>query len=82
GARLRHRGREWAVPGCAVDAVDTTGAGDTFAGALAAALAAGRTLAVAAVEANAAAALSCLRAGARGGMPTRAELDAALASRP
>ena len=79
GVRLRHRGREWAVPGRAVDIVDTTGAGDTFVGALAAALAAGRTLAAAAVEANAAAALSCTRAGARGGMPTRAELEAALA---
>lgn len=79
GARVRVHGREWAVPGRAVEVVDSTGAGDTFAGALAAALAAGRPLAAAALEANAAAALSCTRAGARGGMPTRAELDAALA---
>ena len=79
GCRVWHRGRTVAVPGHAVAVVDSTGAGDTFAGALAAALAAGRALVPALTEANAAAALSCRRAGARGGMPGRAELDAALA---
>jgi ribokinase len=59
--------------------IDTTGAGDTFAGALAAALARGTALMPALAEANVAAALSCMAAGARGGMPTRATLDAALA---
>jgi ribokinase len=80
GCRVWHRGRSVAVPGVPVDVVDTTGAGDTFAGALAAALAAGKALTTALVESNLAAALSCRRAGARGGMPSRAELDAALAN--
>jgi len=79
GCRVWHRGRSVAAPGCAVAVVDTTGAGDTFAGVLAAALAAGRALVPAVTEANMAAGLSCQRPGARGGMPTRAELDAALA---
>jgi len=61
-----------------VSAVDTTGAGDTFSGALAAALAEGRPLAEAARWASAAAALATTRAGAREGMPTRAELEAFL----
>ena len=65
-----------AVPAAAVQPVDTTGAGDTFNGALAAALAEGRPLPDAAVRAVAAAGLSTTRAGARGGMPTAAELDA------
>lgn len=51
--------------------VDTTGAGDTFCGVLAASLADGITLAEAIVQANAAAALSIAAAGARAGMPTR-----------
>jgi ribokinase len=61
-----------------VDAVDTTGAGDTFSGALTAELAAGAELASAARFASAAAALSTRRAGAREGMPDRAAVDAAL----
>ncbi len=79
GCRVWHRDRSLAVPGLVVQVLDTTGAGDTFAGALAAALSAGRALMPALAEANTAAALSCQRLGARGGMPTRAELDAALA---
>ena len=61
-----------------VEAVDTVGAGDTFVGALAADLAAGRPLDEAVRRAVVAAALSTTRAGARGGMPTSRELDAAL----
>lgn len=64
-----------AIPAAAVQPVDTTGAGDTFNGALAAALAAGLPLADAARRAVAAAGLSTTRPGARGGMPTAAELD-------
>jgi ribokinase len=51
--------------------VDTTGAGDTFCGVLAASLAEGASLEDAIVRANAAAALSIGAAGARSGMPTR-----------
>jgi ribokinase len=56
-------------------AVDTTGAGDAFSGALAAFLADGLDLERAVRKANAAAALSVLREGARGGMSTRQELE-------
>jgi ribokinase len=59
-----------------VDVVDTTGAGDTVNGALAAELAEGRSLADAARFALRAAALSTTAPGARGGMPRRAEVDA------
>jgi bifunctional ADP-heptose synthase (sugar kinase/adenylyltransferase) len=54
--------------------VDTTGAGDAFNGALAAGLAEGRGLVDAATRAVAAAGVSTSRMGARGGMPTSAEL--------
>lgn len=56
--------------------IDTTGAGDTFVGVLAARLAEKRPLSDAIQAANAAAALCVSQPGARGGMPTRAELDA------
>jgi ribokinase len=57
-----------------VEAVDTTGAGDAFAGALAAELASGSPLTEAARVAVRCAGLSVTVAGARGGMPTRATL--------
>jgi ribokinase len=59
--------------GFRVNAVDTTGAGDTFNGALAAFWHLGMAEAVR--RANAAGALSVTRAGAQGGMPTLAELE-------
>lgn len=59
-----------------VDAVDTTGAGDAFTGALAVGLAAGRSLADAAREASVVAAISTTRRGAQSSYPTRAELEA------
>ena len=65
-----------AIPALHVVPVDTTGAGDAFNGALAAGLAAGLPLDAAARQAVAAAGLSTTRAGARGGMPTAAELAA------
>jgi len=61
-----------------VDAIDTVGAGDAFVGALAASLAAGRALDEAVRRAVVAAALSTTRQGARGGLPTAAELEAAI----
>lgn len=57
---------------------DTTGAGDTFNGVLAAELAGRRTLSQAVRVAVLAAALSVSHAGARTGMPTREQIDAAL----
>jgi ribokinase len=61
-----------------VHAVDATGAGDTFNGALAVALSEGRGLDEAIVFANTAAALSVTRLGAQASIPLRAEVDAAL----
>ena len=58
---------------------DTTGAGDTFNGVLAARLAAGDQLDEAVSVAVEAAALSVTEVGARGGMPTAAAIAAAMA---
>jgi ribokinase len=57
------------------DVVDTTGAGDTFNGVLAARLAAGDTLTTAVETAIVAASLSVIAIGARAGMPTAAAID-------
>jgi ribokinase len=62
------------LPAPRVAPVDTTGAGDTVNGALAAELAAGRPLRDAAAFAVRAAALSTQKAGAREGMPRRVEV--------
>jgi ribokinase len=69
-------------PPPAVTAVDTTGAGDCFSGALAVALAAGAALADAVRWAVAAAALSTTAPGARGALPDAAAVDAVLPSVP
>jgi ribokinase len=61
-----------------VAAVDTTGAGDTFSGALATRMAAGDDLRVAAGFAVAAGACAIRARGARSGMPTEAEVHAIL----
>lgn len=62
-------------PAPAVQALDTTGAGDTFIGAFAVALQEGLDTDGAAAFAQRAAALSVTRAGAMASMPTRAELE-------
>jgi ribokinase len=76
GALLCSDGDVARLPAPAVDVVDTTGAGDTFNGALAAELAAGSPLRAAAELALHAAAHSTTSAGARAGMPRRDELAA------
>lgn len=60
------------ISGLEVRAVDTTGAGDIFNGALAVALAEGRSLRDAVQYANAAAALSVMQRGAQSSAPSRA----------
>jgi ribokinase len=70
-----------AVPGIEVAAVDATGAGDTFNGALAAGLAEGRALVESVRRAVMAAGVSTTVSGAREGMPRAAELERAIAER-
>jgi ribokinase len=65
------------LPAPPVQVVDTVGAGDTLNGALAAGLAAGLALPEAARRAVAAASLAVTHEGAREGMPTLEELQAA-----
>jgi ribokinase len=64
-----------------VEAINTVGAGDCFNGAFAVALLEGKDAFAAARFASAAAAISVTRPGAQASMPTRAEVDAFLASR-
>ncbi|WP_329247775.1 ribokinase [Streptomyces sp. NBC_01478] len=76
GSLYAARGAEpLTVPAPQVTAVDSTGAGDTFVGALAVALAEGRPMRDALAWAAAAAALSVQRPGATASMPFRAEID-------
>ncbi|MFD9812402.1 ribokinase [Streptomyces sp. NPDC059080] len=64
------------VPGVTVDAVDTTGAGDAFTGALATRLARGDTLPAAARFAVRVGAAAVTKPGAQPSYPTLADLDA------
>ncbi|HVU28288.1 MAG TPA: ribokinase [Verrucomicrobiae bacterium] len=67
-------------PGFKVKALDTTAAGDVFNGALAVALAEGKTLDSGVRFACAAAALSVTRPGAQTSVPTRANIEAVLSA--
>lgn len=71
--------RRVTIPGHQVDAVDATGAGDCFAGALLARLAQGDDLAAAARYANAAAALTTTGFGAVGPVPVPQDVRRLLA---
>ena len=79
GAWFREHDEPRHQRGFDVEAVDTTGAGDTFNAALTVFLSEG--LPVAVRKACAAAALSVTRLGARTGMPDRAEVNALLVNR-
>lgn len=63
------------IPSYKVEVVDTTGAGDTFCGALAAAIVRGDNLEDAIRFANKAAAFSITKLGAQSGMPTSEEMN-------
>jgi ribokinase len=80
GAYVEGEGLREVVPAFAVEAVDTTAAGDVHCGALAVALVEGRTPKEAVRFANAAAALSVTRLGAQPSAPSRAEIDSLLAN--
>ena len=77
GAVLVDGGRTTALPAATVSVVDSTGAGDALNGALAAGLAQGRPRLEAAARAVRAASLAVTRGGAREGMPSLEELQAA-----
>ena len=66
--------------GFKVDAIDTTAAGDTFCGALVAALSRGEPLAASLAFASAAAAIACTRLGAQASIPALAEVRHFLAT--
>jgi len=77
GALYRDRsGARHHEPGRPVTVVDTTAAGDSFAGYLAAAIAGGLPIRVAMARANVAAALSVGRRGAVSSVPRRRDVDA------
>jgi ribokinase len=78
GAELANADGVQIVPAHAVDAVDTTAAGDCFMGVLAAAIDRGAALPQALRRAAVAAALACTRHGSQGSLPLASETDAAL----
>ncbi|MER6376240.1 ribokinase [Streptomyces sp. RLB3-17] len=81
GSLYASRGAEpFTVPAPRVTAVDSTGAGDTFVGTLAVALAEGRPMRAALAWASTAASMSVQRPGASSSMPYRSEIDAQAAS--
>ncbi len=75
GSVVIDRGEVTPIPAPRVDAIDTTGAGDAFCGALANALSGGWSLVEAARWATVAGALATTRAGAQVSMPARAEVE-------
>ena len=76
---LYHDGeREVLVPAYRVKPIDTTGAGDTFNGAFAAAIVKGMSIEDSVKFGNLAASLSIQKFGAQGGMPTLEEMEESL----
>lgn len=80
GAFVARKGLQQLIPGFKVNAVDATGAGDVFKGALVVMLAEGRSLLEAARFACAASAISVTRFGAQPSAPTRQKIQAMLAT--
>lgn len=80
GVEVAAPGGCFAVPAHRVAARDTTAAGDTFTGVLAAGLDRGLSLRASAIRASAAAALCCTREGSQQSLPFAAETDALLAA--
>lgn len=75
GVRYHNGLEERVVPSFPVNAIDTTGAGDTFNAGFAVALSEGQSIESALRFANRAASLSVLKFGAQGGMPKRDEVE-------
>jgi ribokinase len=81
GALLKTEKQTVAIPAREVEVVDTTGAGDAFCGALAAALARGLSMNDAAKIGVAAGTIAVTKQGAQPSMPTLAEIDGMLAKK-
>lgn len=81
GALARVDGEIVLQPAFRIEPLDTTAAGDTFCGALLAALATGASMQDALLRASAASALTCTRLGAQSSIPTAAEVAALLSDR-
>jgi ribokinase len=73
-----YKNEEKLISGFKVEVIDTTGAGDSFNGALAVSLSNGASLESACQFANAVGALSVTKLGAQSGMPTKQEVEAFL----
>lgn len=69
------KGETLQVPALPISAVDTTGAGDCFSGAFAAALSQGHDLASALARAAIAGSLACTKMGAQSAQPTKQDID-------
>ncbi|MBV9452573.1 MAG: bifunctional hydroxymethylpyrimidine kinase/phosphomethylpyrimidine kinase, partial [Rubrobacter sp.] len=82
GAILTTEGSTRHFPAPELEAVDTTGAGDAFVGALAAKLAAGAPLREAVPYAVLAGAVAVTREGAQGSLPTPEEVEKLSDTRP
>ncbi|MEW4286382.1 ribokinase [Priestia koreensis] len=78
GVRYFNGEKEVLVPSYEVEAVDTTGAGDTFNAAFAVALAEKKSFEESLRFANRAASLSVTKFGAQGGMPMRDDVEGSL----
>jgi len=81
GVLIFQNGEEHLIPAYDVKVKDTTGAGDTFNGALATYFARGCEIEKAVKFANASAALSTMKIGAQSGMPTTNEVEQFLKDR-
>ncbi|MEO8101168.1 MAG: ribokinase [Betaproteobacteria bacterium] len=82
GCVARIDGKFFTQPAYPVDPVDTTAAGDTFCGVLAAALSRSLDTQDALMQASAASALACTRPGAQESIPTQAEVLAFMRAAP
>ena len=78
GAKFHNGKAVMHIPTKKVDVVDTTGAGDTFMGALMVRLNEGAPIEDAVVFANTAAAIKCTKLGAQTGMPNREDVTSRL----
>lgn len=78
GCYIKNNQMDMQVPGIKVEAVDTTGAGDTFTGAFCVAIAEGKSILEAVKFGNAAAGLAVTKYGVIESIPTREEAESCI----